>query len=195
MRLGRVLAGLMPEEPEVLGLLALMLLIDSRRAARVDSDGNIVLLREQNRTLWDRTLIVEGQALLNQCLLLNKPGPYQLQAAINAVHSDAPSAAAVDWRQILQLYDHLQSLQPTPVVALNRAVALAEVAGPLAALAALDELDLQPFYLFHAIRADLLCRVGRRHEAADAYDRAIARSENVREREFLLRRRRALDET
>jgi RNA polymerase sigma-70 factor, ECF subfamily len=195
IRLCRVLAGLMPDEPEVVGLLALMLLIDSRRAARVDPDGNIVLLGEQNRALWDRTLIAEWQALLQQCLLRNKPGPYQLQAAINAVHSDAPSAAAVDWRQILHLYDHLLSLQPTPVVALNRAVALAEVEGPLAALAVLEELDLQPFYLFHAIRADLLYRAGRRGEAADAYERAIARSENSREREFLLRRRRALDET
>ena len=194
IRLGRVLAGLMPEEPEVLGLLALMLLIDSRRAARVDPDGNIVLLGEQQRELWDRGLIAEGQALLNQCLLRNEAGPYQLQAAINAVHSDAPSAAAVDWRQILHLYDHLQSLQPTPVVALNRAVALAEVEGPLAALAVLDQLDLQSFYLFHAIRADLLCRAGRRDDAADAYERAIARSENVKEREFLARRRRELDE-
>ena len=192
IRLGRVLAQLMPDEPEVLGLLALMLLVDSRRAARIAPDGGIVLLGEQNRALWDRTLIAEGQALLKECLRRNEPGPYQLQAAINAVHSDAPSADAVDWRQILQLYDHLQALQPTPVVALNRAVALAEVDGPLAALAVLDQLDLQSFYLFHAIRADLLRRVGRAGDAAEAYDRAIARTENVREREFLLRRRRAL---
>jgi RNA polymerase sigma-70 factor (ECF subfamily) len=195
VRLGRVLAGLMPDESEVMGLLALMLLIDSRRAARLDPDGGIVLLGDQNRALWDRRLITEGQALLKQCLVRNKPGPYQLQAAINAVHSDAPSATAVDWRQILHLYDHLQSLQPTPVVALNRAVALAEVEGPVAALAVLDELDLQTFYLFHAIRADLLRRLGRRDDAADAYERAIARAENVREREFLSRRLRALVET
>lgn len=193
IRLGRVLAGLMPEEPEAMGLLALMLLIDSRRAARLDPEGGIVLLAEQDRTLWNRELIAEGQALLKQCLLRNEPGPYQLQAAINAVHSDAPSVDAVDWRQILLLYDHLQSLQPTPVVALNRAVALAEVAGPAAALAVLDQLELQTFYLFHAIRADLLRRLGRRDAAADAYDCAIARTENVREREFLLRRRRGLD--
>ena len=194
IRLGRVLLTLMPEEPEVMGLLALMLLIDSRRDARLGPDGNIVLLPEQNRTLWNRGLIAEGQMLLNRCLLRNEPGPYQLQAAINAVHSNAPSAAAVDWRQILGLYDHLQSLQPTPVVALNRAVALAEVAGPAAALSVLEELDLQTFYLFHAIRADLLRRLGRHDEAADAYDRAIARSENAKEREFLLQRRRALED-
>jgi RNA polymerase sigma-70 factor, ECF subfamily len=193
IRLGRVLLALLPNEPEVAGLLALMLLIDSRRDARLSPDGNIVLLPEQNRTLWNRSLIDEGQLLLNQCLLRNEPGPYQLQAAINAVHSAAPSAAAVDWRQILRLYDRLQSLQPTPIVALNRAVALAEVAGPEAALAVLDELDLQAFYLFHAIRADFLQRMGRRKEAADAYERAIARSENTKERELLLQRRRALD--
>lgn len=195
IRLARVLLALMPEEPEVMGLLALMLLIDSRRNARLGPDGNIVLLPEQNRALWDLRRIAEGQTLLNQCLLRNEPGPYQLQAAINAVHSNAPSPDAVDWQQILSLYDHLQSLQPTPVVALNRAVALAEVAGPAAALAVLEELDLQTFYLFHAIRADLLRRLGRRDEAADAYDRAIARSENAKEREFLLQRRRALEET
>jgi RNA polymerase sigma-70 factor, ECF subfamily len=176
-----------------MGLLALMLLIDSRRNARLGPDGNIVLLPEQNRALWNRSLIAEGQVLLNRCLQRNEPGPYQLQAAINAVHSSAASPEAVDWRQILRLYDHLQSLQPTPVVALNRAVALAEVEGSEAALSVLDELDLQTFYLFHAIRADLLRRMGRRDEAADAYDRAMARSENTKERELLLRRRRALD--
>ena len=190
IRLGRVLLALLPDEPEVMGLLALMLLIDSRRSARLGPDGNIVLLPDQNRALWNRSLIAEGQVLLNRCLLRNAPGPYQLQAAINAVHSSAPSPDAVDWRQILSLYDHLQSLQPTPVVALNRAVALAEVAGPGAALSVLDELDLQTFYLFHAIRADLLHRLGRRDEAADAYDRAIARTENAKERELLLHRRR-----
>ena len=131
--------------------------------------------------------------LLNQCLLRNEPGPYQLQAAINAVHSGAARADEVDWRQILRLYDHLQSLQPTPVVALNRAVALAEVAGPGIALAVLDELDLHTFYLFHAIRAELLHRMGRLDEAAEAYERAITRADNTKERELLLRRRRALD--
>lgn len=193
IRLGRVFLALMPDEPEVMGLLALMLLIDSRRNARLGPDGNIVLLPEQNRALWNRSLIAEGQVLLNQCLLRNEPGPYQLQAAINAVHSSAPSPDVVDWRRILQLYDHLESLQPTPVVALNRAVALAEVEGPGAALSVVDELDLQTFYLFHAIRADLLRRLGRLDEAADAYERAIARSENAKERELLLQRRRALD--
>jgi RNA polymerase sigma-70 factor, ECF subfamily len=192
IRLGRVLLALMPNEPEVMGLLALMLLIDSRRDARLGPDGNLVLLPEQDRALWNRSLIAEGQVLLNRCLLRNEPGPYQLQAAINAVHSNAPSPDAVDWRQILRLYDQLYSLQPTPVVALNRAVALAEVAGPAAALSVLDRLDLRTFYLFHAIRADLLQRIGRRDAAADAYDRAIARSENTKERELLLRRRRTL---
>jgi RNA polymerase sigma-70 factor, ECF subfamily len=192
IRLGRVLLALMPNEPEVMGLLALMLLIDSRRDARLGPDGNIVLLPEQDRALWNRSLIAEGQVLLNRCLLRNEPGPYQLQAAINAVHSNAPSPDAVDWRQILRLYDQLYSLQPTPVVALNRAVALAEVEGPAAALSVLDRLDLRTFYLFHAIRADLLQRIGRRDAAADAYDRAIARSENTKERELLLRRRRTL---
>jgi RNA polymerase sigma-70 factor, ECF subfamily len=192
IRLGRVLLALMPNEPEVMGLLALMLLIDSRRDARLGPDGNIVLLPEQDRALWNRSLIAEGQVLLNRCLLRNEPGPYQLQAAINAVHSNAPSPDAVDWRQILRLYDQLYSLQPTPVVALNRAVALAEVEGPAAALAVLDRLDLRTFYLFHAIRADLLQRIGRRDAAADAYDRAVARSENTKERELLLRRRRTL---
>jgi RNA polymerase sigma-70 factor, ECF subfamily len=192
IRLGRVLLALMPNEPEVMGLLALMLLIDSRRDARLGPDGNLVLLPEQDRALWNRSLIAEGQVLLNRCLLRNEPGPYQLQAAINAVHSNARSPDAVDWRQILRLYDQLYSLQPTPVVALNRAVALAEVEGPAAALAVLDRLDLRTFYLFHAIRADLLQRIGRRDAAADAYDRAIARSENTKERELLLRRRRTL---
>ncbi len=195
IRLGRVLVKLMPDQPEAMGLLALMLLIDSRRAARLGPDGAIVLLTQQNRALWDQGLIREGQALLKQCLLRNEPGPYQLQAAINAVHSSAASADAVDWRQILQLYDHLQSLQPTPVVALNRAIAIAEVDGPAAALTVLEKLDLQTYYLFHAIRADLLARLGRRDAAADAYERAITRTENAREREFLLRKRQALQAT
>jgi len=195
IRLGGVLVALMPDEPEVMGLLALMLLIDSRRDARLGPDGDLVLLSKQNRALWDRRQIAEGQMLLNRCLQRNQPGPYQLQAAISAVHSSAPGPDAVDWRQILRLYDHLQLLQPTPVIALNRAVALAEVEGPGAALSVVDALDLQTFYLFHAIRADLLCRLGQHDEAVDAYDRAIARSENAKEREFLLRRRQALKET
>lgn len=185
IRLGRVLVSLLPEEPEVLGLLALMLLVESRRAARTDARGELVLLADQDRSKWDRALIAEGQALVRECLRRNRPGPYQLQAAINAVHSDARSAAETDWRQIVQLYDHLVSLTPTPVVLLNRAVALAEVAGPAAGLAQVDALDLRSYYLFHAIRADLLRRLGRRDEAARAYEAAIARTENEAERRFL----------
>ena len=185
IRLGRVLAELMPGEPEVMGLLALMLLVESRRAARVGPGGDLVLLADQDRDRWDRDLIVEGQAIVRQCLRRNRPGPYQIQAAINAVHSDAAAAAATDWRQILQLYDQLLSLAPSPVVALNRAVAVAEMEGPDVALAIVDGLDLDEYYLFHAIRADLLRRLGRTSEAALAYDAAIALSENAAEREFL----------
>jgi RNA polymerase sigma-70 factor (ECF subfamily) len=195
IRLGRVLAGLMPGEPEVLGLLALMLLIEARRPARVSSGGDLVLLAEQDRSLWNRSLIAEGQSILRQCLARNAPGPYQIQAAINAVHSDAPDASSTDWRQVLQLYDQLLSLAPSPVVALNRAVALAEVEGPEAALALVDDLpdlDLDGYYLFHAIRADLLRRTGRMEEAALAYEAAIRRTSNAREREFLQRNRDAI---
>jgi RNA polymerase sigma-70 factor (ECF subfamily) len=152
----------------------------------------MVLLADQDRNLWDRDLIAEGQAIVRQCLYRNQPGPYQIQAAINAVHSDARTASATDWRQILQLYDQHLSIAPSPVVALNRAVAVAEVEGPDAALALVERLDLDGFYLFHAIRADLLRRLGRSAEAALAYDAAIARRENVAEREFLERRRQAL---
>ena len=189
IRLGRLIAELVPDEPEVMGLLALMLLIESRRQARLTLDGGLVLLADQDREQWDRDLIAEGQRLVRRCLLLNRPGPYQIQAAINAVHSDAPTAAATDWRQILQLYDQLLSLAPNPVVALNRAVALAEVDGPHAALTLVEGLDLDRFYLFHAIRADLLRRLGRVGEAALAYDAAIDRCENAAERDFLRRRR------
>ena len=178
----------MPDEPEVVGLLALMLLIESRRAARTTGDGDLVLLADQDRSRWDRGLIAEGQAIVRRCLRRNQPGPYQIQAAINAVHSDAPTAAATDWGQILQLYDQLLALAPSPVVALNRAVAVAEVEGPEAALALVDGLDLHDYYLFHAIRADLLRRLGRDGEAALAYEAAIARTENAAERDFLERR-------
>ena len=188
IRLGRVLAELMPDDPEVLGLLALMLLVDARRAARISPEGHLVLLTNQDRDRWDRGLIAEGQAILRRCLLRNRPGPYQLQAAINAVHSDAATAADTDWPQILQLYDHLLRLTPTPIVALNRAVALAEVLGAEAALTVVDALDLDHFYLFHAVRADLLRRVGRRAEALVAYENAAARTENPAERAFLARR-------
>ena len=192
VRLGRVLAELMPDEPEVLGLLALMLLVDARRAARTTPDGALVLLADQDRGRWDRDRIAEGQALVRRCLRRNQPGPYQVQAAINAVHSDAPDAAATDWRQILALYDQLLALAPSPVVALNRAVAVAEVEGPAAALVLVDQLDLDGYHLFHAIRADLLRRLGRDAEAALAYDEALARTQNAAERAFLEGRRRTL---
>jgi RNA polymerase sigma-70 factor, ECF subfamily len=191
VRLGRLLAELMPDEPEVMGLLALMLLLSSRRAARTTPDGELVLLADQDRRRWDRELIAEGQAIVRRCLRRNQPGPYQLQAAINAVHSDAPTAAATDWRQILALYDQLLALAPSPVVALHRAVAVAEVEGPAAALPLVDGLDLDGYRLFHAIRADLLRRLGRHAEAALAYQAAIARTGNAAERAFLERRRQA----
>ena len=192
IRLGRLLAELLPGEPEVQGLLALMLLLDSRRAARTTVDGALVLLADQDRRLWDRKLIAEGQAIVRQCLVRNEPGPYQIQAAINAVHSDAPTAVATDWRQILALYDQHLAIAPNPVVELNRAVAVAEVEGPDAALALINRLDLNDYRLFHAIRADLLRRLGRTAEASRAYTAAIALSENVAERDFLESRRRAL---
>jgi RNA polymerase sigma-70 factor (ECF subfamily) len=189
IRLGRLLAQLMPDEPEVMGLLALMLLLESRRQARTGPNGELIPLAEQDRARWDRALVAEGQAIVRRCLRRNQPGPYQIQAAINAVHADAPSAAATDWRQIVQLYDQLLAAAPTPVVALNRAVAVAEVDGPAAALALVDRLPLDGYYLFHAIRADLLRRLGRVQEATAAYDAAMARTENSAERAFLARRK------
>jgi RNA polymerase sigma-70 factor (ECF subfamily) len=195
IRLGRLLAELMPDEPEVMGLLALMLLVSSRRAARATPDGDLVVLADQDRSRWDRDRIAEGQAIVRQCLRRNRPGPYQVQAAINAVHSDAPAAAATDWWQILELYDQLMEVAGSPVVALNRAVAVAEVEGPEAALALVDGLDLDGYHLFHAIRADLLRRLGRDAEAALAYEAAITRTENAAERAFLERGRRSLPGT
>ncbi len=192
IRLGRVLAELMPDEPEALGLLALMLLIESRRPARTSAAGDLIRLADQDRSLWDGALVAEGQTLVRRCLRRGRPGPYQIQAAINAVHSDAPSAAATDWAQIVALYDQLLVLGPNPVAALNRAVAVAEVEGAAAALALVDELDLAGYHLFHAIRADLLRRLGRNEEAVRAYDAAIARSGNDAERAFLRRRRHQL---
>jgi RNA polymerase sigma-70 factor (ECF subfamily) len=194
IRLGQLLAELMPDEPEVIGLLALMLLVESRRPARTTPDGELVLLADQDRSRWDRGLIAEGQGLVRRCLRRAQPGPYQIQAAINAVHSDAAAVAATDWWQILRLYDELTAVAPSPVVALNRAVAVAEVDGPQPALAIVDglHLDLDGFYLFHAIRADLLRRLRRDGEAALAYEAAIARSHNAAEREHLQRRRRSL---
>ncbi len=192
IRLGRLLAELMPDQSEVLGLLALMLLVESRRATRTTADGALVLLADQDRGRWDRDLISQGQAIVRRCLRRNQPGPYQIQAAINAVHSDASAAAATDWRQIVQLYDQLMAHAPSPVVALNRAVAVAELAGPDAALTMVDGLDLGGYYLFHAIRANLLRRLGRNDEAARAYEAAIAGTQNVAERAFLLRSHQAL---
>jgi RNA polymerase sigma-70 factor (ECF subfamily) len=195
IRLGRLLAELMPDEPEVLGLLALMLLTESRRVARTSADGTLVLLADQDRGRWDRALIAEGQALVGRCLRRGRPGPYQVQAAIAAVHSDAPSAGATDWGRILALYDQLLALAPGPVVALNRAVALAETDGPAAALALVDELHLDGYYLYHAIRADLLRRLGRRGDAATAYETAIAQAGNEAERAYLTRARDRLSGT
>ena len=189
VRLGRLLAELMPDEPEVMGLLALMLLTESRRATRTGPGGEFVRLADQDRDQWDRGLIAEGQGIVRQFLRREQPGPYQIQAAINAVHSDASSSDATDWRQILQLYDQLLVVAPSPVVALNRAVAVAEVAGPADALALVDDLALDRYHQFHAIRADLLRRLGRSAEAAAAYDAAIARTENAAERDLLQRNR------
>jgi RNA polymerase sigma-70 factor (ECF subfamily) len=187
IRLGRLLAELMPDEPEVLGLLALMLLVQARRAARTGPDGGLVLLADQDRNRWDRALIAEGQALVRRCLRRGRPGPYQIQAAINAVHSDAATAPTTDWQQILQLYDQLMAVAPAPVVALNRAVAVAEVHGPAAALTIVDGLDLGQYHIFHAVRADLLRRLHRLPEAAAAYGAAVARTGNAAERAFLHR--------
>jgi RNA polymerase sigma-70 factor (ECF subfamily) len=187
IRLGRQLLELLPGEPEVMGLLGLMLLIESRRPARTSESGDLLLLADQDRSRWNRDLIVEGQAIVRECLRINQPGPYQIQAAINAVHSDAPSAAATDWSQILQLYDRLLSWTPSPVVALNRAVAVAETAGPAAALAIVDGLPLNDYYLYHSVRADLLRRLDRRAEAERAYEDAIALTQNSAERRFLER--------
>jgi RNA polymerase sigma-70 factor (ECF subfamily) len=185
IRLGRLLASLMPDEPEATGLLALLLLIESRRGARFAPDGGLVLLAVQDRGRWDGALAAEGQELVRQCLRRNRPGPYQIQAAINAVHSDAATAGDTDWAQIVQLYDQLLAVAPGPVVALNRAVALAEVRGPVAALAATEDLALDNYYLFHAIRADFLVRLGRLPEAADAYRRALGLAGTEAERRFL----------
>jgi RNA polymerase sigma-70 factor (ECF subfamily) len=189
IRLGRLLVELVPDEPEAAGLLALMLLIDARRAARTTPDGALVLLAEQDRARWNRALIDEGQAIVRRCLQVNRPGPYQIQAAINAVHSAAPRAEDTDWRQIVALYDLHQSIAPSPIVQLNRAVALAEVEGAEAALADVDALDLHTQHRWHAIRADLLRRLDRRAEAAAAYDAAIALVANAAERAFLERMR------
>src|SRR3984885_13741054 len=194
IRLGRLLAELMPDEPEVLGLLALMLLEYSRSAARVTPEGELVPLPEQDRSRWDRDLIAEGQGLVKRCLRRNQPAPYQIQAAINAVHSDAPTPAETDWGQILALYDQLLSLTPTAIVALNRAVAVAEIDGPMTALGLIDELSLDRYNVYHAIRADLLRRIGQTNEAQAAYQAAIDRTDNTTEIAFLVARMQALGE-
>jgi RNA polymerase sigma-70 factor (ECF subfamily) len=189
IRLARLLAELMPDEPEVCGLLALLLLTEARRQARTGPGGALVLLADQDRGRWDHAMVGEGQDLVRACLRRNRPGPYQLQAAINAVHSDAPTAAQTDWGQILALYDQLIEVAPTPIVALNRCVAVAEVHGPARALELADELSLDDYHLFHSTRADLLRRIGRRDDAMAAYDAAIARTANRAERSFLQQRR------
>jgi RNA polymerase sigma-70 factor, ECF subfamily len=188
IRLARAIASLMLDEAEVGGLLALLLLTESRWAARFAADGSLVLLRDQDRGLWDRTMIEEGQAIVRACLRRNHPGPYQMQAAINAVHADAASIEATDWSQVLALYDQLLAVSPTPVVALNRAIALGEVQGPNAALALLDDLALDDYHLFHAARADLLRRLGRSTDAARAYARAADLAPSDAERSFLFGR-------
>jgi RNA polymerase sigma-70 factor (ECF subfamily) len=185
IRLAWTLAALLPDEPEVAGLLALLLLTESRRASRTRPDGSLVLLGEQDRSRWDRALIAEGQAIVRRCLGRNQPGPYQLQAAINAVHADALTVEQTDWSQIVALYDQLLVVAPTPVVALNRAIAIGEVQGPATALALVEELDLDHYYPFHATRADLLGRLGRHREAVAAYQRAAALAPSEAEREFL----------
>jgi RNA polymerase sigma-70 factor, ECF subfamily len=191
VRLARILVSLMPDEPEVAGLVALLLLTESRRASRTRPDGSLVLLGDQDRTQWDRALIEEGQTILRRCLRRNQPGPYQLQAAINAVHADAATVEQTDWSQIVALYDQLLAVTPTPVVALNRAIAIGEVHGPAAALALVDQLDLDTYHPYHATRADLLRRLGRNGAAAAAYQRAAAMAPTDAERDFLRRGGRA----
>ncbi|MEV4623152.1 sigma-70 family RNA polymerase sigma factor [Asanoa sp. NPDC049573] len=186
IRLARLLSSLLPDEPEVAGLLALMLLTDARRAARTTAEGDLVLLADQDRSRWDAALVAEGRAIVRGCLARNRPGPYQIQAAISAVHTDP---GATDWRQIVALYDQLLAIAPSPVTELHRAVAVAEVEGAEAALAIVATLTLDRYHLYHSVRADLLRRVGADDEAARAYTEAIARTANAAERRFLERRR------
>jgi RNA polymerase sigma-70 factor (ECF subfamily) len=195
IRLGRVLIGLMPDEPEAVGLLALMLLTEARQPARTAPDGSMIRLADQDRTRWDRALVAEGHDLVRACLRRDQPGPFQIQAAIAAVHADAVSADATDWSQIVALYDQLHALRPNAVVALNRASALAELHGPaagLAALASLDSTQLEHYQPYHATRADVLARAGHRDAARTAYARAIELSVNPAERRFLEQQRAAL---
>ena len=193
IRLGRVLVELLPAEPEPVGLLALMLLTHARREARVAPDGALVRLGDQDRSRWDGALVAEGHDLVRACLRRNQPGPYQVQAAINAVHTDAPSAGATDWRQVVALYDQLYAMRPDDVVWLNRAIAVAELEGPQAGLDALATVQLDNYHLLHATRAELLARLGEAAAARAAYDRALELVGNETERRFLLERRTAMD--
>jgi RNA polymerase sigma-70 factor (ECF subfamily) len=187
IRLGRILRPLMPDEPEVAGLLGMLLLTESRRGTRTDADGDLVLLRDQDRTRWDRNLIEEGEALVRWCLRRNRPGPYQLQAAIAAAHADAATFEDTDWELILVLYDQLMVVAPTPVAALNRAVAFGEVHGADAGLHEIEKLALPDYYPFHAARAAFLRRQGRAAEAARAYEIASSLAPNGPEKDFLRR--------
>ena len=193
IRIGRTLVALLPDEPEAVGLLALMLLTEARAPARIDDRGEVVRLADQDRSLWHRELIGEGTELVRACLAGDRPGPFQIQAALAAVHADAASAQETDWAQIVALYDHLLLLRPHAVVALNRAVAVMEQTGPEAALDALDEIELPNYHLFHATRAEALRRAGRRDDAADALRRAITLSSNATERRHLERELAELD--
>ena len=193
IRLGRLVCALMPDEQEATGLLALMLLAHARTPARTTAAGDLVLLADQDRGRWNPELVGEGVSLVRACLRANLPGPYQVQAAINAVHADAEAYAQTDWRQIVVLYDQLYALSPSPVIALNRAVAIAEVEGPGAALDLIDELNLDDYQPYHAIRAEMLRRLDRAAEAEEQYRAAIERTDNVSERRFLERNLRRLD--
>jgi len=186
--LTRVLRQLLPEDPEVAGLLGLLLLTEARRAARV-RNGQLVPLGEQDRASWNRALIAEGHDLVRECLAIDRPGRYQILAAINAVHTDARTASDTDWSQVLALYDQLTRRDPSPIVALNRAVAVAELDGPKLALTLVDEVPLTSYHAWHAARADLLRRLGRSAEAKEAYDVAIAATQNSAERAYLSRKR------
>jgi len=189
IRLGRVLVSLLPESAEARGLLALMLLHDSRRETRLNAEGELVLLDEQDRTRWDQAKIREGIAVLDEALALKDPGPYQVQAAISALHAEAATPDATDWPQIVALYDTLAAMMPSPVVEVNRAVAVAMARGPREGLALLHRIDgLDHYYPYHAARADLLRRMNQREAAADAYRRALELCGNSAERAYLQRR-------
>jgi RNA polymerase sigma-70 factor (ECF subfamily) len=188
IKLTRILRRLLPEEPEVAGLLGLMVLTEARRQARI-RNGQLVPLDEQDRSGWDRALIAEGHGLVRWCLAVNRPGRYQILAAINAVHTDAPTASDTDWSQVVALYDQLTRLDPSPIVALNRAVAVAELDGPEVALTLVDRLPLSGYHAWHVARAELLRRLGRSAEAKQAYDAAITATQNAAERAYLSRKR------